>query len=158
MPITLNGTTGIVSPALDSDSSLTVGPAVMATPTGSAPLYAARAWVNFNGINDTTDVVSTANTNRLIRASGNVASVLRNSVGSYTITFTTAMPNANYLVLASSTTDLASTADTVTVGVIASNETNPPTLKTTTQVTIGTGISGGTPAADCAEVYVAFFC
>lgn len=156
MPITLNGTTGIVSPALDSDSSLTVGPAVMDTPTGSTPLFAARAWVNFNGINDTTDVVSTANTNRFIRASGNVASVLRNSVGNYTITFTTAMPDANYVVIASSTTDLATSADTVTVGVVASNEASAPNLKTTTQVTIGTAISGGAPATDCAEVYIAF--
>ena len=150
MPITLNGTTGIVSPALDSDSSLTVGPAVMDTPTGSTPLFAARAWVNFNGINDTTDVVS------FIRASGNVASVLRNSVGNYTITFTTAMPDANYVVIASSTTDLATSADTVTVGVVASNEASAPNLKTTTQVTIGTAISGGAPATDCAEVYIAF--
>jgi hypothetical protein len=96
MPITLNGTTGIVSPALDSDSSLTVGPAVMDTPTGSAPLFAARAWVNFDGTKDTTGAASTANTNRLIRGSGNVTSVLRNGTGDYTITFTTAMPDVNY--------------------------------------------------------------
>jgi hypothetical protein len=87
MPITLNGTTGIVSPALDSDSSLTVGPAVMDTPTGSAPLFAARAWVNFNG----TGTVA-------IRASGNVSSITDNGTGDYTVNFTTAMPDVNYAV------------------------------------------------------------
>lgn len=66
--------------------------------TGSAPVYACRAWVNFDGTKDTTGAVSTANTNRLIRASGNVTSVLRNGTGDYTVTFTTAMPDANYCV------------------------------------------------------------
>jgi hypothetical protein len=53
---------------------------------GSPPLYAARAWVNFDG------------TNGAIRASGNVSSVVRNGVGDYTINFTLAMPDANYAV------------------------------------------------------------
>jgi hypothetical protein len=94
--ITLDGTSGITAPALDSDGSLTIGTAVMAVPTGDAPLFGCRAWVNFDGTKDTTGAASTANTNRLIRGSGNVTSVLRNSVGNYTVTFTTAMPDANY--------------------------------------------------------------
>jgi hypothetical protein len=53
---------------------------------GAPPLYACRAWVNFNG------------TNGSIRASGNVSSVVRNGVGDYTINFATAMPDANYAV------------------------------------------------------------
>ena len=60
--------------------------------------YSCRAWVNFDGTKDTTGAVSTANTNRLIRGSGNVTSVLRNAAGDYTITFTTAMTDANYSV------------------------------------------------------------
>lgn len=52
---------------------------------GSAPIYAARAWVNFNG----TGTVA-------IRASGNCSSVTDNGVGDYTVNFTTAMPDANY--------------------------------------------------------------
>jgi hypothetical protein len=67
--------------------------------SGSAPIFGCRAWVNFDGTKDTTGTVSTANTNRLIRASGNVASVLRNATGNYTVTFTTAMPDANYAVV-----------------------------------------------------------
>jgi hypothetical protein len=53
--------------------------------TGSAPMYACRAWVNFNG----TGVVA-------IRASGNVSSVTDNGLGDYTVNFTTAMQDANY--------------------------------------------------------------
>ena len=55
--------------------------------TGSAPLYGARAWVNFNG----TGTVA-------IRASGNVSSITDNGTGNYTVNFTTAMPDANYAV------------------------------------------------------------
>jgi hypothetical protein len=65
----------------------------------SPPIFACRAWVNFDGTKDTTGATSTANTNRQIRASGNVTSVLRNGTGDYTITFTTAMPDANYAVV-----------------------------------------------------------
>jgi hypothetical protein len=68
---------------------------------GDAPIFGCRAWVNFDGTKDTTGAASTANTNRLIRARGNVTSVLRNSAGDYTITFTTAMPDANYCVIGS---------------------------------------------------------
>ena len=75
----------------------------LSTTTGSAPAYACRAWVNFDGTRDTTGAVSTASTNRLIRGSGNVTSVLRNALGDYTITFTTPMSNANYAVVASCT-------------------------------------------------------
>jgi hypothetical protein len=64
------------------------------------PIYACRAWVNFDGTKDTTGAVSTANTNRQIRASGNVASVFRIGPGFYTVTFTAAMPDANYAVTA----------------------------------------------------------
>jgi hypothetical protein len=55
---------------------------------GTAPLYAARAWVNFNG----TGTVA-------IRASGNVSSITDNGTGDYTVNFTTAMPDTNYSVV-----------------------------------------------------------
>lgn len=53
--------------------------------TGTAPIYACRAWVNFNG----TGTVA-------IRASGNVSSITDNGTGDYTVNFTTAMPDADY--------------------------------------------------------------
>jgi hypothetical protein len=59
--------------------------AQFATVSGTAPLYACRAWVNFNG----TGTIA-------IRASGNVSSITDNGIGNYTINFTTALPDANY--------------------------------------------------------------
>ena len=56
-----------------------------------ATAYGCRAWVNFNG----TGTVA-------IRASGNVSSITDNGVGSYTVNFTNAMPDANYAVSVSS--------------------------------------------------------
>jgi hypothetical protein len=58
---------------------------LMTTPSGTAPSFLCRAWVNFNG----TGTVA-------INASGNVSSVTDNGTGSYTVNFTTAMPDANY--------------------------------------------------------------
>jgi hypothetical protein len=63
------------------------------------PIFACRAWVRFNGRNDSSGAASSSNTNRQILESGNVSSVLRNSQGTYTITFSTAMPDANYCVV-----------------------------------------------------------
>ena len=57
---------------------------------GSPPLYACRAWANFNG----TGTVA-------IRASGNVTSITDNGVGDYTVNFITSMHDANYCVIGS---------------------------------------------------------
>ena len=53
--------------------------------SGSAPVYACRAWVNF----DASGVVA-------IREDGNVTSITDVGTGNYTVNFTTAMPDANY--------------------------------------------------------------
>jgi hypothetical protein len=55
--------------------------------SGDAPIYACRAWVNFNG----TGTVA-------IRGSGNVSSITDNGTGDYTVNFTTAMPDTNYAI------------------------------------------------------------
>ena len=67
--------------------------------SGSAPVYACRAWVNFNG----TGTVA-------ISASGNVSSITDNGVGNYTVNFATAMTDANFAVnaITNSTTGDAS--------------------------------------------------
>ena len=57
--------------------------------TGSAPVYACRAWVNFDG----TGTVA-------IRGSGNVSSVTDAAVGRYNVNLATAMPDANASVVA----------------------------------------------------------
>ena len=92
--IQTNGTT--VAATFGTDQSLTVvgaltiGSAAQAVPSGSAPLFAARAWVNFNGTGTPA-----------IRASGNVSSITDNGTGDYTVNFTTAMPDADYSVAGS---------------------------------------------------------
>ena len=95
MAIILNGTTGITTPDIDStagfDGEDLTGDVAAARITGalnasgSAPIYACRAWVNFDG----TGTVA-------IRASGNVSSITDNGTGQYTINFTTAMPDVDY--------------------------------------------------------------
>lgn len=98
MAIVLDGTNGITTPDLESSGpiagttgtfsgNLTLGSSVLTTPTGSAPIYTARAWVNFNG----TGTVA-------IRAAGNVTSITDNGTGDYTLNFTTALPDASYSV------------------------------------------------------------
>lgn len=54
---------------------------------GSAPYYAARAWVSFNGTGTPA-----------IRGSQNVTSITDNGTGNYTVNFTTAMNSTNYCV------------------------------------------------------------
>ena len=58
----------------------------------------AKAWVNFNGFFATSPFTEA---NGGIRNSFNVSSVTDNGTGDYTVTFSNAMPNANYLITAS---------------------------------------------------------
>ena len=74
-----SGLTGLPAGYTDADALS------LLNASGSAPVYAARAWVNFNG----TGTVA-------IRASGNVSSITDNGTGDYTVNFTNAMPDANY--------------------------------------------------------------
>jgi hypothetical protein len=95
----------------------------------AATAYGCRAWVNFTG--------STA----AIKASGNVTSITRSGVGSYTINFTTAMPDINY-----------SVSSTVTAGTCFINA-----ALTTTSFVIGCstfyGSSNIDPANTCVQVF-----
>ena len=88
MPITINGTgtiTGVSTGGLPD--GVVQAADLDGAQSGSAPIYGARAWCNFNG--------STTGTNAP-RAGGNVTSVTRNGTGDWTINFTTAMPDTNY--------------------------------------------------------------
>jgi len=78
--------TSAVTTAKIADANITAAK-LDGAQSGSAPIYAARAWVNFNG----TGTVA-------IRASGNVSSITDNGVGQYTVNLTTAMADANYSV------------------------------------------------------------
>jgi hypothetical protein len=68
--------------------SLKVGSAIMTQPSGTAPLYAARAWVKFDG--------TTSGSSMSIKESRNISSVTRIATGQYEINFATPMPTTNY--------------------------------------------------------------
>lgn len=55
--------------------------------SGVAPVYAARAFVNFNGVGVPA-----------IRSSGNISSIIDNGVGDYTLNLSNALPDANPVV------------------------------------------------------------
>lgn len=103
--------------------------------TGTAPTYACRAWVNFNG----TGTVA-------IRASGNVSSITDNGTGDYTVNFTTAMPDANY-----STAATAFRSSLGSRGCVVG-----PVLQTASAVQINVNNDGGS-AEDSTLVCVAIF-
>jgi hypothetical protein len=116
MTVIINGTTGIdtVQDGIVTDAKLNltansqeIKDALNAG--GSAPIYACRAWVNFDG----TGTVA-------IRASGNVSSITDNGTGVYTVNFTTAMPDADY-----SASVVASSVPAVSDVVTVATDCNP---------------------------------
>lgn len=144
MSVVINGTTGITAAAFDGAvdgadltgtvaASLLTGDVAAARITGalnasgSAPIYACRAWVNFNG----TGTVA-------IRASGNVSSITDNGTGDYTVNFTTAMPDANYAVTGSVNTVSGN------VGIFTSVINSTDFNKTTTSVRVNSYNQAGT--------------
>lgn len=111
--------------------------------SGTAPMYACRAWVNFNG----TGIVA-------IRGSGNVTSITDNGTGDYTINFTVAMPNANYAVVGTAAYNQTSTI---------ANLINPsPTVLATSSVRLVCGYQSDTSDpgafADPTLVSISVFC
>ena len=90
-PPTVAGDQTFILPGTGGDlltdgSDITAQVKTATNASGTAPIYACRAWVNFNG----TGTVA-------IRASGNVSSITDNGTGDYTVNFTTALADANYV-------------------------------------------------------------
>ena len=109
---------------------------LMTTPTGTAPSYFCRAWVNFNGTGTPA-----------IRASGNVSSITDNGTGDYTVNFTTAMPDANYGV------SILATISASRGGYVSTYSTS--SARVVTQYVSGTG--GQNAVQDMDYVHVAIF-
>ena len=97
-----------------------------------ATAYACRAWVNFNG----TGTVA-------IRASGNVSSIGDLGTGNYTVNFTNAMPDTNYVVVG-------------TVGTLSRVFAQSGTLSTTVAQVQAT-LSSSTANEDQATMFASFF-
>ena len=116
----------------------TIGSATTPTPSGNAPLYMCRAWVNFNG----TGTVA-------IRASGNVTSITDNGTGDYTVNFTTAMTDANYAAVGIG----PNIANSGGVFQLATNDAAAPT---SSQYRVNVQTQGGVQT-DRANIFMAFF-
>ena len=113
--------------------------------TGNAPMYACRAWVNFNGVNNT------------IVGSGNVSSITDNGTGDYTINFTTAMQDANYAISGNATQNSGSLSTSANI-LILKNATNGVLAnKSTTSFTIVTVDNSSDAYFDSNNVSVAVF-
>ena len=80
------------------------------------PTLPIRACVNFSGVGAAA-----------IRSQVNVASVVRDAQGQYTINFTTAMPNVNYIV---QVTGMRNSSNTACVGSIRSSATYSNSVQT----------------------------
>ena len=74
--------------------------------SGSAPIYAARAWVNFNGTG--TPAIS---------ASGNVSSITDDGIGKFRLNLITALPDVNFSIAGSAS--LRDVSDDGNSGVVA---------------------------------------
>jgi len=109
---------------------------------GSAPIFACRAWVNFDGTRNVDDTgASTDGQPVLINAAGNVTSVVKNSAGNYTVNFTTAMEDVNYCVTGTLGTSSSDSAHSVKVESFAAGSV---TIVCNYSNTVSNGYSQGT--------------
>lgn len=121
-------------------------PSRLATASGSAPSYSARAFVNFNG----TGTVA-------IRSSGNVIGITDNAVGDYTINIDVPLPDANYAAVLQGTGSDATTNQARIMQIKGALATGA-TLKTTTQLQVVSGATNtSTGYSDMAEMNAVFF-
>lgn len=105
-----------------------------------------RAWVNFNGTTVTNPASMTG-----VRASFNVSSILDNAAGNYTINFTNAMPDTDYVMLTSGNQSSSSDPVTTAAPVVTASNTTQNTNNCTVK-----NLYAGT-AFDSTKVCVAIF-
>ena len=99
---------------------------VLATQNGMTGI--AKAWVSWTG--------STA----AIRGSFNVGSITKNATGDFTVNFTTTMPDANYSVVASTSTN-GTYACAIQTNSTSSSTTSAPTTSACRVSTFAPGIA-----------------
>jgi hypothetical protein len=135
--LSLSANAGEIKKALNADNS--------------PPIFACRAWVNFDGTRNEGDTgASTNGANVKIRASGNVASVLKNNTGDYTITFTTAISDTNYAAMLSGGSQIATQGR-------GFMEQHDAILRSTTQLRVYSLTDNTSAVADSAVYSVAIF-
>ena len=90
-PITLSGDTATLGSGVAMAANHS-GVKTALNASGTAPIYACRAWVNFDGNSGS----GTGNSDITIRGSGNVTSITDNGTGDYTINLDTALSDEDY--------------------------------------------------------------
>ena len=124
---------------IDSSGNLQVGGTTVGNTAGYVNSRTnARAWVNFNG---------TLTTPITPRANYNVSSVTKNGTGDYTLNFTTALADANYVV----------SVNSETLGSTSYGFTGPYTAGQTTSSCRVTTLNPSGAVFDRTYVYVAIF-
>jgi len=113
---------------------------VLATQNGMTGI--AKAWVNFTG------------SSAVINGSFNVSSVTRSATGIYSISFTTAMPNTNYSLVATNASNSASPTPTGSTFIGTQFQTSSVTTGSVTVVNI---YGASNVAYDCNGQCVVFF-
>jgi hypothetical protein len=110
-------------------------------PTDTVVDGSAKAWVSFNGSGTVA-----------IRSSFNVSSITDNSTGDYTVTFTNAMTNSDYLALVTTSTAPSGTGTSMYTMIA-----DDLTARTASAVRILSLISNGSSYFDCSQLGVAIF-
>jgi hypothetical protein len=132
-----------VTPAAGQSVRINAGNTAWEAYTPSTATDSCKAWVNFDGFSPGT-----------IKASLNVSSITYNSTGDYTVSFTTALQDANYAM--AGICNSAGSSTTQAMICIASNNFSPqvPILKTASQVRVLVGFAS---LADNQQMNLAFF-
>jgi hypothetical protein len=112
------------------------------------PEFKCRAWVNFNG----TGTVA-------INASGNVSSITDNGVGDYTVNLTTAMPDANYSVSATSrnSTNPATNTGSLSLVSILNTKTTSAVRIANANINANATAANIVVAADSSEINITIY-
>lgn len=118
---------------IDTLKSSTTSPPTFQNTNGTEIGTLCRAWVNFNG---TTSPGT-------IRAQFNVSSVTKNGTGDYTVNFSTAMPDANYSVVATGMRNIAEGTSSQPVTVRPYNDTVYGNVFTTASVRLKSTVYSG---------------
>lgn len=119
-------TNPIISGTLNAPSG------VLATQNGMTGI--AKAWVNFSASTGTV----------VINNSFNISSIVRNSAGDYTVNFTTAMANANYVICPASSVSVGAFSAAVQINTQYGGTTFAPTTSAFRVVQVNYNASGYT--------------
>ena len=141
MAITISGDSPNFSAAtITTVTSTTLSDGTNSTSSTNCIQGSAKAWVNYNG------------SSQSIRASYNVSSVTYNSAANYTINFTNAFSDANYMTAFGTQCDYNSSAVVNWVGISSNSGTN--TNKTTTSITLQAKLQNGGTTTNGSEIHM----